>query len=695
MPTNAQYEDHQWVVDRLKDCQEADHDMREQAREAHEFVTHRQGQWEPHWYEQNKGKPRYTFDLVNPIIDQVTGSMEQSDFSVRVSPAGGDASEDAAEIYDGLIRNIENLSRAKSIYNRTSREAVTCGLDGWRVIQKYADGDSFDQDLIIEKVPNYLDRVWHGPHEEPDASDARFCWILSGMDSEEFKQRYPDANESSVEQDKSSNAYYHRNDQVMVGEFLYLKEVPHDIVLMSNGAVYAADELEMVADELAAAGITEEKRRTRKKHVVYSRLFSADQWLSEARETVFENWLPVIPMYGNFKVYEDKVTYHGVVEKLMDAQRVFNYSLSREIEEGALAPRAKYWMTEKQAEGHEETLATLNTNSDPVQFYTPDMEAPGVPMQSGGAQVNPGLRNISESMRGIVAQTAGMFAANMGDNPALQSGIAIEALQDRGDTGNNKYVEAREVAQRHTGRILVDAIPRVYSSGRMIRVLGEDGSAETVTLGQMVQDQQTGQVVTLNDLSQGTYDVTCESGPAFKNRQNETVSTLVELGKVDPSIIEIGGDILANNVSSPGMRDVAARKRQQLFNAGLIPQDQMTDEELQQLQAQQNQEPQEDPNMVLARAEEAKAQADLMEVQRKAQESQQEFQLKIQSLSIDQAKLEIDRAKAQIEAAQAGVEVKMKGAQAAKALAEAEAVDLENTAFESGIIKLLESQGGA
>jgi hypothetical protein len=694
MPTKKQCGDIDWVLARLKDVQEAEHDMRQQAREAHEFVTHREGQWEPQWWEQNEGKPRYTFDLVGPIIDQVAGTLEKRDFSINVTPTGGDASEDVAETLSGLIRSIENLSGAGQIYNRATREAITCGLDGWRVVQKYVEGDSFDQDLCIEKVNSFLDRVWFGPHEEPDASDAEYCWILAGVDREEFKQRYPEAEDASVEQDREAHAYFHRHDQVMVGEFLYLQDVEHEIVLMSNGAVYAVDELESVADELAQMGIVEEKRRKRKKRVVYSRLFSAHDWLTPPRETVFENWIPVIPCYANFKVYEDKLTYHGVVERLRDAQRVFNYSLSREVEEGALAPRSKFWMTEEQAAGHEETLATLNTNADPVQFYNPDPLAPGAPPQTGGAQINPGLRNISEAMRAIIGQTAGMFAANLGDNPGLQSGVAIEALQDRGDTGSNKYTEARETAQRHTARILVDAIPRVYGPRRQIRILGEDGSQETVTVGQVIQDQQTGQLVTLNDLSQGRYDVSCASGPSFRSRQNETVSTLVELGKVDPSLLELGGDVLASNIQSPGMKDVGARKRMQLFNAGLIPQDQMTDEELALMQKQQSQPPQESPEMVLARAEEAKAQADAMAVQQKVQEAQQQLQIDLQKLELEQAALEIKRAEIQIQAAQAGVDIKLKGAQAAKALAEAEAQDVETELTVSNVSKLLESAGG-
>ena len=109
------YDDHQSVLNLLSSCQEADHDNREMSRESHLFLDKRDGQWEPYWWEANQNKPRYTFDNVNPIVDQVASEIEQADFDIRVSPAGGNATKDIASTYDGLIRNIENISNAKQI----------------------------------------------------------------------------------------------------------------------------------------------------------------------------------------------------------------------------------------------------------------------------------------------------------------------------------------------------------------------------------------------------------------------------------------------------------------------------------------------------------------------------------------------------------------------------------------------------
>ena len=176
------YEDFNVVQGLLKDSQEADHDQREQAREAHLFVTKRDGQWEPYWWDINKDKPRYTFDQVTPIIDQISGEIQQADFDIKVKPAGGDASKDVAQVYDGMVRNIENISNASEIFSDAARSMVTSGLDGWRVVQKYVDDDSFDQDLVIEKINNFLDRVWFDANaEKRDKSDARFAFVLQKL----------------------------------------------------------------------------------------------------------------------------------------------------------------------------------------------------------------------------------------------------------------------------------------------------------------------------------------------------------------------------------------------------------------------------------------------------------------------------------------------------------------------------------
>ena len=674
------YDSHQTVINLMTAAQQADHDNREKARESHLFVDKRDGQWEPYWWNNNAGKPRYTFDMVNPIVDQVTAEIEQSDFDIKVSPQSGPASKETAMVMDGLIRNIESMSRAKEIYINAGRGMATAGYDGWMVSHKYADEESFDQDLVIEPVPNFIDRVWFDPASyRQDKSDAQYAFLLHPVSKAEYASRWPEGSEASVSDDREGDAYYDKAEVIVVGQLFYVKRKPMDLVLMSNGAVYeATDDFEKVVDELAAAGLTEVRRRTAYKNVVCSHFYDATDWLEDEEETIFDR-VPVIPVYGNFKITENKTIYWGVVEKLLDPQRVLNYSMSREIEEGALAPRAKYWMTLTQGAGHEDSLSTLNTNSDPVQFFNVDPENPGPPQQNGGAMVNPGLRTISESMRQLIGQTAGMFAANMGDNPGLQSGVAIERLQSKGDNGTVKYFRALETAIAATGDLLVKTIPKVYDTRRTVRLLYEDNTAEMMTLNDTVIDNQTGEPVTLNDLTKGQYSITCRAGPSFRNKQQETIETIIEIAKVDPSIIGMSGDILLNAIPTSAAMQIGERKRLQMLSQGLIPASQMTEEETQQMQQQQqNQGQQQDPNMVLAQAEMAKAQAEQLRAEVEMQKLQLEtarIQLETQkfqaSMQMDQANVQLDgfnaetqRMNTQIKAQEAGVRIQKDSIQA-------------------------------
>ena len=683
------YENHQDVLNLLSSCQQADHDNRENAREAHLFIDKRDGQWEPYWWNANVNRPRYQFDTVNPIIDQIASEIEQADYDIRVSPAGGNATKNVAATYDGIIRNIENLSNARQIYSQAARGMITGGFDAWRVCQKYADDNSFDQDIMIEKIANPLDRVWFDPAaEKQDKSDSRYAFVLHPVAIDEYKSRWPEGSEESVSDDRDGDAYFDKAEVIVVGEFLYVESEDRELVLMSNGQTHEVNEdFDKVVDDLALLGVTEVKRRKSKVHKACSRFFDGKDWLEDDRDTVF-NRIPVVPVYGNFKIFENKTIYWGVVEKLLDPQRVLNYAMSREIEEGALAPRAKYWMTPAQALGHEDQLRTLNTNSDPVQFFNPDPEFPQVPQQNGGAQINAGLRNVSQAMQGMINATAGMFAANMGDNPNAQSGVAIRQLQDKGDNGAFKYSRSMEIAIQATGNLIKDAIPKVYDTERTIRVLKEDESYDMADINQKAIDQQTGEIVVINDLAVGTYDVVCKAGPSFKNRQQETIDAITNLAQIDPSLMQIAGDLLLQSVATPAASQMAERKRAMMIQQGLIPMSQMTEEEIQQIQQAQMQaqgQQQPDAAMVLAQAEQMKAQADIARAQieqAKLQNEQMKLQIEAQKLQAqmtnDQADNQIDAFNAETKRMETQVKAEQAGATIDKTTAQAMGEQLDN-----------------
>lgn len=650
------FNDHDEVIAALTEAQDAEQDMRQQARDAKLFLTKRDGMWDPYAITKMDGRFRGTFDLCTPIVDQISGEIEQSDFTLNVSPSGGEASEDTAKTLNGLIRNIRNISNAENVFQSAGRSNVVAGFDAWEIVQDWVDGDTFDQDLFIRRIPNAVDSVWFDLSSVmQDRSDAKWGVKLQAIPRAEYEDRWPDSSGLSVGDDKRSEAFTNKAETITVGQLYFKKPEKIEIIRMDNGAVYKIDDdFDKVKDDLAQQGIApeaddegEEKRRTRDSWRVHSRMFDGNDFLADDQETVFD-FIPIIPIYGNYDIVDNKTVYFGKLENLFDQQRVLNYAMSRDIEDGALSPATYIQMTPEQLEGHGDEYEDMNVDRKPVRTYEhQDNVIP--PMQVGGVQVSQGLQATIALTKDMISGSANIFLAQQGNALGAQSGVAGKQNIDQGNIGAIKWFKALEIAICHTGKVLINAIPRVYDSTRQVRILEEDGSGRMVTLNQKTFDQQTQTNVELNDLTIGEYDVVCDVGPAFNSQQKETAQAFLDMAAIDPSIAQKGMDIWLKNLSVPGMDLMAERARQELLQAGIIPQDQWTEEEAQQIQqaqeqaAQQEQQP--DPLMVAAQAEMQKAQADQQNAANKQQEIQGNQQIATAQIQLKDKELDLDIAK--------------------------------------------------
>ena len=631
---------HSEAVAALTSCQSNDEDMRNNARECNHALNKRDGQWEPSLAARMSGKPRYTVDKLNAIVRSIAGQISKNDYDIRIKPAGSGADKDIAEIFDGIIRNIENISGAATIYKMAGRKCAGIGIAGWEVTQEYAQSDSFDQDLKIKPLSNFEDRVWFGPHELPTAEDANYGFVLDPLPTDDYKAQFPEGSGKSLPQD-FFDAYWFKADQVIVGRLFRKVEIIKELVKMSDDSVYVVDDkFQSVADDLAKDGITEVARRKRKCHKVTVRKFDGGDWLTKEKDTVF-TYLPIIPVYGNFQISENKPVYWGEVDKLLDQQRIYNMLASKEVEEIVLSPPQTTWMTKEQASGNTNDYQNMNVSPRRVYFYN-HKEGQMPPHQTGAPQPNMRIVNAMQMFSADINSTSGQFGANLGDNPGIQSGVAVGMQIDQGNDSNLHYVEALSIAICHTAKVLMPAIPVMMPQGTKARLVHQDGTIEEKVIGDQVYDYATKKMVILNDLTQGVYDVAIEANKSFKSRQEMTSKAIMEIGAVDPSIIDLAGDVLLRNIPAPGMEDVANRKRAQLLQAGVIPEEQMTDEEKAKAQeAAKNREP--SPQDKIAQAELETAAAKTAEVQSKTMERAINAQMKQRQMATDQQNTEIDQ----------------------------------------------------
>jgi hypothetical protein len=630
------YKDITVVNEQLKQSQDADTDQRDMVREERDFLYVKDGQWDPSTVSKMGDKYRGTFDKCNVVVNGIVGEMDAANFDIKIRPSGGDATKELAKTYDGLIRNIETMSNASRVYASAGRDMVATGLGGWEVKMDWVDADSFDQDFIIDWIPDYVNRVWFDAASiQQDASDARHVFSLDNLSPDEYETQFPEGSKQSIGSDRAFDTFEHKPDFITVGRIIYRQPITKTLVQMTDGSVYERDEeFETIVDDLAEQGITVKRDREKKTYKIVSRLFDGGDFLTDPQDTVFKD-LPIIPTYGNFNVADGKVIYKGAIRDLMDAQRAYNTFRSAEVENVALSPPDALMISRVQAQIPADLAAfeNMSVSAQRAYFYTPDPTAPP-PFRVGGAVIQGGVQQAIQNSLDDISTTASRSPLANGEGSGGMSGVAIQSLQNKMDTGTIHYFRPQEVAICRTAVIIVNALPDGYDSTAQKRILNEDGSFEMIELNKSVVDTETGQTVKLNDLTQGKYDVTCSVGKAFKNRQQESVEAFAQLSQFIPGFGELTADLQLKNIEAPGADLAAERIRARLIQSGTIPESQLTDEERADMeeaqQAAAQQPPEQTPEQKIADAEIGRVQAETADVQVNAQLKQEELRIKEQ-----------------------------------------------------------------
>jgi hypothetical protein len=189
-----------------------------------------------------------------------------------------------------------------------------------------------------------------------------------------------------------------------------------------------------------------------------------------------------------------------------------------------------------------------------------EYDGPEPPIRQGFAGPPAGAMSEAVNAAQDLQWIMGLHEASLGARSNETSGRAIMARQREGDVSTFHYVDNLSRAIRHAGRILLDLIPKVYASARVVRVLGPDGAPRSV--GVAPGGQGGGPLKAIGriyDLGAGKYDLTVRSGPSFTSRREEAATQMIELIRAFPAAAPVLGDLLARNLDWPGADEIAGR----------------------------------------------------------------------------------------------------------------------------------------
>jgi len=522
------------------------------------------------------GRPCLTINRLPAFIRQVVNDARQNKPAIVVHPAGDGADPATAEVFNGLIRHIEQSSDAEVAYDTALDFAVTGGFGYFRINTRYASDDAFDQDLTVERVANPFSIYGDPNGTAADSSDWNCAFVVDTLPKAAFEARWKgaDAVDWSADSYAALNSPWLDGERVMVAEHWRREAAQRAIVALSDGQVVEVAVYEKQKAMFDALGVSVVGRpRQVASHKVTQRIMTG----AEVLETVewAGRYIPIVPVYGEELHVDGRRRLRGLVRDAKDPQRMFNYWRTTSTELVALAPKTPFIGRKGAFETDSAKWATANTQSHAYIEY----DGPEPPMRQEFASHPVGAAQQALSANDDMKAIMGLYDASLGAPSNETSGKAILMRQREGDVSTFHYIDNLNRAMRHAGRILLDLIPKVYSTPRVVRVLGADGQASAVAVNQPPapaapgatagpaapstapagQAGELGEIEKIYDLTVGKYDLTVTSGPSFTSRREEAANQMIELIRAYPAAAPVIGDLLAKNLDWPGADEVAER----------------------------------------------------------------------------------------------------------------------------------------
>jgi hypothetical protein len=546
------------ALERFKRCEEAETENRNRAREDLSFSLGEQWDKAVRLARQNDpsgARPCLTVDKLDQYVRQVVNDSRQNKPAIKPRAKDAGADIETAEVLAGIVRHVEDQSSADIAYDTAAEMATRAGFGFLRVVTDYASDDGFEQDILIREVADPFSCYVDPDATQADGSDARYGFAWEDMPREQFAAQYPDADPCGFDAASAGVGTWIREGAVRVAEYFAAEDEP---VRVWQGPDGKASETEIKG----AVSRTMKRRKVMWRKITAREVLEEREWPSR--------YIGIVPVYGHRISVEGKRVIRSLVGPAKDAQRMYNYAASAFVERVALTPKAPYIASAAQIEGHEATWQTANTGNYSVLPYNPDPTAPP-PQRQQAADIPAGWMAVMQSMEHDIQSALGMYNAAIGAPSNEKSGKAIMARQREADVATFHVVDNLARAIRQVGRIVIDLIPRVYDTNRVVRILGEDGSEDFARIDPQqseakreVRDTK-GQVVErIYNPGVGRYDVTVTVGPAYSTKRQEAAEFLTQVVQSSPAMMQVAGDLMFKALDMPYADELAKRMAKML-----------------------------------------------------------------------------------------------------------------------------------
>ncbi len=483
---------------------------------------------------EDAGRPCLVMDELSQYINALVNDIRQNKRAIKVVPRGYGANDKTAELRGDLIREIEYKSNAQSAYACGFENQCARSYGGWKIVRRYVNEKSFDQEIRIVRIPN-PDCSYPDPDcKEADYSDAKYWFLLDLIPRKEYKNKYPKAKITDFNGDHIKTApNWIKEDQIQIAEYWRVEEEERELL-----EVEGPDKkpLSMFEDEIPEKmAIKELNRRTVKQRKIMQYITNGVEILEKNKEP--GNYIPIVWLTGKeLYVSADsgpRRILMSFIRLARDPQMLVNYYRTCEAELVGMTPKTP-WVGVTGQFHNPETWQSANTT--PVAFLEYDIKT-----EQGGEQVLPApsrpayapmiqpLEMGAESARRAVQAAMGLSALPTNAQRLNdKSGVALQQIDANEDRGSFHFIDNYEMALEYSGRIINNLIPYVYDAPREIGIRKQDDSHTTVKVNQRFTNDNGEEE--MNDLTSGEHEVTISTGPSFQSEReqaNEFVEAMI------------------------------------------------------------------------------------------------------------------------------------------------------------------------
>lgn len=530
-------------------------------------------------------RPCLTINKTKQHNLQIVNDGKQNKPGVNIRPVGDTASFEAAQIYMEVCRHIEYISNAENIYDNALEFAVNGGWGYWRITTDYIDDRSFDQEIFIRRIKDPRSVYLDPDINEIDGSDARYGFIFTDKPKDLYDVEYPN-DQDIIGGPIFNNNYegWYTKDHVRVAEYFRKIEKKDKyiwFVLPETG-----EEIEGFASELGKEAvdmfnsIKQSNGEYRERKVVRNDI----EWFKIAGNAIIDRgkWLgkyiPIVRVLGEETIIDGIMDRVSHTRSMLDPQRIYNINSSANVEFGALQAKTPITASADSVEGYEEYYRTANVSNHawlPYNAY--DEEGRALPAPQRMQPPQPGTAYVQQMQiaQNEMMMVTGQYQSQMGENENAKSGVAINARQRQGDRATYHFIDGLAIANRYTGKILIDLIPKIYDTKRIMRIESKDGSIINLTIdpdaeqafqkllpeGEQLSDSNESIINIIFNPNVGKYAVQSDVGPSYATRRQEAFNALTQIAAQNKDFMNVAGDVLWKVADFPEAQVLASRWR--------------------------------------------------------------------------------------------------------------------------------------